>query len=1490
MDESDKTTIKIAPFTGKQSDWSVWREKFMARAKRKGYKETLLGKTVVPAESDSLTAADKTKLAARKANNTAYEDLLLLIDGEQASGRVAFNIVRGAKTGDLPDGDAALAWKRLSDKYEPKSAPSRLALKNEFNTKVLKNANSDPDAWLTELEDLRVRLIAAGSRMDDDELLEHVLNNLPKEYEIVVSKLEDRLGSTTDPLTIEDVRSALNLKYQRLSKGKSGSSNNSKDDEHETALFAGGFKGKCNNCGEWGHKGYQCPKKGSNENGNNSGGNKFSGKCHYCKKVGHRAFECRKKKADKGNKGSERTAAAIDDNSECEELELAFMAGSGRAITTGNQTNLWIGDSGNSRHLTGSDEGMIDWVEINEPIKLADNKTIWARKKGTIPLRVIPEDGSEDYDVEMKDVYYVPELGPYNLFSITMALDKGFTLGNKGKTITLTKGSREIKFDRNISTKSGWLGAVKMVPRKEEVRVAVPKLKKNTKIDVKIFHEVLGHVGDDVTKETALYYGLKIQGSMHPCSDCLKAKARQKNIFNNNNQTARSVIAGERLGFDISSIKDLSLGGSKFWLLVVDESSDMCWSFFLKGKGETHVKIHGLICELRDRFNKMVKFLRCDNAGENKKTEEYLKEKGIGIQFEYTAPNTPQQNGKVERKFATLYGRIRATLNSLGDDELRTKLWAEAAAMMTLMENISVKKKGEKPAYTKFFGKDCKIVPFLRRFGEMAVIKEEANIIGKKHNKGIEAMFVGYAKDHAMGVYRWYCVDLASIRESRDCRFLNMNYAQWKKKEQPKTIQWVDEVELEQVKVIDMTQPAAETETLTINNPEEGRVPETTRQGKEPQGIVTTPRATETNETKPLSNRMLIRELSRLGTSYNEQAAKMAEEMRQQSNAMEEKLEVMEEVGGMAHELFGYDVAFYAALKLEGQPTKEKDESNDSKSLEELMHAMDSIVNDKKMNDEVKNEKLRGIVNLLKHYNPSTFQEAYNHPVCNFRERFREAIRKELRDMHARGVWRKIKRSDVPNGRRLVKHKWVFDIKRSGRFRARLVACGYSQIPGVDFQHSFAPTISDVSWRILIIAMLLFNYDAKIVDVETAFLHGDLEEDIYMEAPEGAGLGRDECVHLKKAIYGLVQASRQYWKHFVRALRDIGFQGGVADPCMMVRRDKDGVCFAAIWVDDTLLVGDTKAITKTITDLKQKGFTLKVENDLDDYLSCEIKIDRAKKKAWIHQPHLLRKLRDKFWNLVKDMPNYVTPGTPHQVIVRNTEWKITPEEQAIYRSGVGMLLFLIKHSRPDIANTVRELTKVLDGASPAAFKELKRVIKYVLDTEKLGLKIQPEVENGKGRWTMVTYSDSDYATDPENRLSVSGFVLYLCGVPIVWRTKQQRSVTLSSSEAEYYALSEAVKEIRFIYQLLKEMGFEVVLPITVRVDNIGAIFMAENMQVSQRTKHIDTRLRFVNQYVDDGFIKIKFVGTNENDADLFTKNLGKDAHERHGRKLVEKKG
>jgi hypothetical protein len=140
--------------------------------------------------------------------------------------------------------------------------------------------------------------------------------------------------------------------------------------------------------------------------------------------------------------------------------------------------------------------------------------------------------------------------------------------------------------------------------------------------------------------------------------------------------------------------------------------------------------------------------------------------------------------------------------------------------------------------------------------------------------------------------------------------------------------------------------------------------------------------------------------------------------------------------------------------------------------------------------------------------------------------------------------------------------------------------------------------------------------------------------------------------------------------------------------------------------------------------------------------------------------------------------------------------KIEAEKQSRYRSGFGMLLYLIKYSRPNLANVVRELSICMDGANLAAYKEMLRTVKFVLDTKDYCLKMNPIYENEE--WDLVSYSDSDWAGNPENRISVTGFVIYLPGAPICWRSKRQKGVTLSSSEAKYVVMSEAVKEIRFI--------------------------------------------------------------------------------------------
>jgi hypothetical protein len=207
--------------------------------------------------------------------------------------------------------------------------------------------------------------------------------------------------------------------------------------------------------------------------------------------------------------------------------------------------------------------------------------------------------------------------------------------------------------------------------------------------------------------------------------------------------------SGERLYIDISSIKNESFGGSKFWVLIVDDYTDYCWSLFLKHKADLKDKMFKLLTDLKIA-GIVVKYIRCDDSGENKSFYNACRSNGYLIKFEFSGPRTPQRNGKVERKFQTLYGRIRAMLNDAGlEDDVRSGVWSECANTVTFLSNITSTKTQNKCPHQLLFGVKPKLPSSLRIFGEMGVVTTKADIQGKLANRGTTCMFMGYSVDHS---------------------------------------------------------------------------------------------------------------------------------------------------------------------------------------------------------------------------------------------------------------------------------------------------------------------------------------------------------------------------------------------------------------------------------------------------------------------------------------------------------------------------------------------------------------------------------------------------------------------------------------------------------------------------------------------------------------------------------------------------------------------
>jgi transposase InsO family protein len=507
---------------------------------------------------------------------------------------------------------------------------------------------------------------------------------------------------------------------------------------------------------------------------------------------------------------------------------------------------------------------------------------------------------------------------------------------------------------------------------------------------------------------------------------------------------------------------------------------------------------------------------------------------------------------------------------------------------------------------------------------------------------------------------------------------------------------------------------------------------------------------------------------------------------------------------------------------------------------------------------------------------PSTFHEAIKSTDVSM---WMTAMQEEIEALHKNNTWDLV---PLPQGRKAIGNKWVYKIKRDGnnqveRYRARLVVKGYAQKEGIDFNEIFSPVVRLTTIRVVLAMCAIFDLHLEQLDVKTAFLHGELEEEIYMLQPEGfAETGKENLVcRLNKSLYGLKQAPRCWYKRFDSFIISLGYNRLSSDHCTYYKRfeENDVFIILLLYVDDMLVIGPNKDRVQELKAQLAREFDMKDLGPANKILGMQIHRDRSKRKIWLSQKNYLKKILRRF-----NMQDCKPISTPLPVNFKLSS-SMSPSNEAErmemsrvpYASAVGSLMFAMICTRPDIAQAVGAASRYMANPGREHWNTIKRILRYIKGTSDVALCY------GGSEFTVRGYVDSDFAGDLEKRKSTTGYVFIIAGGAVSWVSKLQTVVALSTTEAEYMAATQACKEAIWMKKLMEELGHKQE-NILLYCDSQSALHIARNPAFHSRTKHIDVQYHFVREVVEDGSVDFQKVHTKENPADALTKPVNTDKY------------
>jgi len=413
------------------------------------------------------------------------------------------------------------------------------------------------------------------------------------------------------------------------------------------------------------------------------------------------------------------------------------------------------------------------------------------------------------------------------------------------------------------------------------------------------------------------------------------------------------------------------------------------------------------------------------------------------------------------------------------------------------------------------------------------------------------------------------------------------------------------------------------------------------------------------------------------------------------------------------------------------------------------------------------------------------------------------------------------------------------------------------------------------SLRTLLSLAAVNDLEIKQMDVKTAFLHGELEEDVYIYAPEGAGYEPGTILKLHKSLYGLKQAPRVFNtvlnEHIVK---EMGFKQCLSDPCVYVKMTNSGPVYLAVYVDDLIIIGKDVNEIDTIKDGLRKEFDMDDRGDAEYILGMQIERDRSAKTLKLTQTQYARDVVKKF-NMDKSSCGIKVP-IRSDTKMSGADCPTTPKDKADmkkipYRSAIGSLMYLATCTRPDITYAVSMCASFMHNPGRVHWRAVKDILAYVNSTKSRGL-IFGEKQDGM-KDTMYVYTDADHAGNTDNRRSRTGYVTMLNGSAVSWKTRLQDRVGISSTEAEYYAASEAFGEAKWFRMFLAELNLQQSEPTVILEDNQSCINLSQNPVFQFRTKQIDIRHHQLREAVKYNEIILVHIATSDQLADSLTKGL-----------------